>query len=225
MASSVTTPPRSGLFRDGFDLGRMLLEGRAFFALIAIIAVFSFLSPYYFSVSNFLIMSSHVAIYGILAIGMLLVILNGGIDLSVGSTLGLAGVVAGFLMQGVTLNALGVVLYPPCLGGRGACLRARCFCRVDQRHPDRALQGAGFRRDAWCHVCGARFCAVDDQWPDLQQSWRQGRVGQYRVRLAWLQSSCRHSDRRRRSRRPGADRQRGAQSLGLRALALFDRWQ
>ena len=113
MASSVTTPPRSGLFRDGFDLGRMLLEGRAFFALIAIIAVFSFLSPYYFSVSNFLIMSSHVAIYGILAIGMLLVILNGGIDLSVGSTLGLAGVVAGFLMQGVTLNALGVVLYPP----------------------------------------------------------------------------------------------------------------
>jgi erythritol transport system permease protein len=113
MASSVTTPPRSGLFRDGFDLGRLLLEGRAFFALIVIIVVFSFLSPYYFSVSNFLIMSSHVAIYGILAIGMLLVILNGGIDLSVGSTLGLAGVVAGFLMQGVTLNALGVVLYPP----------------------------------------------------------------------------------------------------------------
>ncbi len=113
MASSVTTPPRSGLFPDGFELGRLLLEGRAFFALIAIIVVFSFLSPYYFSVSNFLIMSSHVAIYGILAIGMLLVILNGGIDLSVGSTLGLAGVVAGFLMQGVTLNALGVVLYPP----------------------------------------------------------------------------------------------------------------
>ncbi|OBZ96789.1 sugar ABC transporter permease [Pararhizobium polonicum] len=113
MSSSVTTPPRSGLFGDGFDLGRLLLEGRAFFALIVIIVVFSILSPYYLSVSNFLIMSSHVAIYGILAVGMLLVILNGGIDLSVGSTLGLAGVVAGFLMQGVTLNALGVVLYPP----------------------------------------------------------------------------------------------------------------
>lgn len=36
-------------------------------------------------------MASHVAIFGILAIGMLLVILNGGIDLSVGSTLSLAG--------------------------------------------------------------------------------------------------------------------------------------
>lgn len=96
-----------------FSLVRMLLEGRAFFALIAIIAVFSFLSPNYLTVSNLLIMSSHVAIYGILAIGMLLVILNGGIDLSVGSILALAGVVAGALMQGVELPAFGVILYPP----------------------------------------------------------------------------------------------------------------
>ena len=80
------------------DIGRLLLEGRAFFALIAIIIFFSFMSPYYFTVNNFLIMSSHVAIFGLLALGMLLVILNGGIDLSVGSTLGLCGVFAGFLM-------------------------------------------------------------------------------------------------------------------------------
>ncbi|TDW33278.1 monosaccharide ABC transporter membrane protein (CUT2 family) [Rhizobium azibense] len=92
---------------------RLILEGRAFFALIVIIAVFSFLSPYYFTLNNFLIMASHVAIFGILAIGMLLVILNGGIDLSVGSTLGLAGCIAGFMMQGVTLNYFGVILYPP----------------------------------------------------------------------------------------------------------------
>lgn len=98
---------------DGFDLGKLLLEGRAFFALIVIVVVFSILSPYYFSLANFLTMASHVAIFGILAVGMLLVILNGGIDLSVGSTLGLSGVVAGYLMQGVTLDALGIVLYPP----------------------------------------------------------------------------------------------------------------
>ena len=86
-------------------LGGCCWKGRAYFALIAIIVVFSLLSPYYFTVSNFLTMSSHVALFGILAIGMLLVILNGGIDLSVGSTLGCPGVVAGFLMQGVTLKA------------------------------------------------------------------------------------------------------------------------
>lgn len=97
---------------EGFDIVRLLLEGRAFFALIVIVVVFSLLSPYYFSTSNFLTMASHVAIYGLLAIGMLVVILTGGIDLSVGSTLGLCGVVAGALMQGVTINAFGSVFYP-----------------------------------------------------------------------------------------------------------------
>ena len=62
-----------------FDLGELFLEGRAFLALIVIIIAFSLLSPNYFTASNFLIMASHVAIYGLLAIGMLLVVLNGGI--------------------------------------------------------------------------------------------------------------------------------------------------
>jgi len=97
----------------GLDFGKILLEGRAFFALIVIVIVFSLLSPNYLTVSNFLTMANHVAIYGLLSIGMLLVILNGGIDLSVGSVLALCGVVAGALMQGVVFSALGVALYPP----------------------------------------------------------------------------------------------------------------
>ncbi|WP_228515226.1 ABC transporter permease [Agreia pratensis] len=110
MTTTATGQRRPTLFKDGFDLGRLLLQGRAFFALIAIIVVFSVLSPNYFTVGNILTMSSHVAVYAILAIGMLLVILNGGIDLSVGSTLGFSGVIAGFLMQGVQIG--GVTLYP-----------------------------------------------------------------------------------------------------------------
>lgn len=96
-----------------FEIGRLLLEGRAFFALIAIIVVFSILSPAYFTIGNFLIMSSQVAVFGLLSIGMLLVILNGGIDLSVGSTLALTGVFAGFLMQGVEMKSLDVILFLP----------------------------------------------------------------------------------------------------------------
>ncbi|MCQ8277586.1 ABC transporter permease [Acetobacteraceae bacterium KSS8] len=109
MQNSKAGPVSGGL--GNIEIGRLLLEGRAFFALIVIIAVFSALSPNYFSLGNFLTMASHVAIFGILAVGMLLVILNGGIDLSVGSTLGLCGVVAGFLMQGVSLG--GYTFYPP----------------------------------------------------------------------------------------------------------------
>lgn len=94
------------------NLARVIIEGRAFLALLAVVIVFSVLSSNYLTLNNLLTMSSHVAVYALLAMGMLLVILNGGIDLSVGSTLGLSGMVAGFLMQGVTLRALGVVLYP-----------------------------------------------------------------------------------------------------------------
>ncbi|MCQ8239355.1 ABC transporter permease [Rhizosaccharibacter radicis] len=107
---NIKAGPVPGGLRN-IEIGRLLLEGRAFFALIVIVAVFSALSPNYFTLGNFLTMASHVAIFGILAVGMLLVILNGGIDLSVGSTLGLCGVVAGFLMQGVTVG--GYTLYPP----------------------------------------------------------------------------------------------------------------
>lgn len=113
---STTQPAAPGiltrLFPDGFDARAILLQGRAFFALIAIIIIFSILSPNYFNVDNLLQMSQHVAVYAILAIGMLLVILNGGIDLSVGATLGLSGVVAGYLMQGVKIPALGIAFYP-----------------------------------------------------------------------------------------------------------------
>lgn len=112
MSAATTTASAAGKKAD-FSLGRLLLEGRAFFALIAIIVVFSILSPNYLTVGNLLIMASHVAIYGILAIGMLLVILNGGIDLSVGSILALAGVSAGAMMQGLQIDAMGVILYPP----------------------------------------------------------------------------------------------------------------
>jgi erythritol transport system permease protein len=98
--------------RQRRSFAKLLLEGRAFLALILIIVVFSLLSPNYLTVENVLIMASHVAIYALLALGMLVVILNGGIDLSVGSTLGFSAVVAGYLLQGVPISILGITLYP-----------------------------------------------------------------------------------------------------------------
>jgi erythritol transport system permease protein len=103
---------RSAVFSGGLDLGKILLEGRAFLALIVIIIVFSVLSPNYLTSNNLLTMASHVAVYALLAVGMLMVILNGGIDLTVGSTLGLSGVMAGFFMQGLRIKSLGVAIFP-----------------------------------------------------------------------------------------------------------------
>lgn len=97
----------------GVGLLALLLKLRALIALGAVVAFFSVMAPNFLSASNFLIMFKHVAITAILAIGMTYVILTGGIDLSVGSIAGLAGMVAGALiLNGATLQPLGVVVYP-----------------------------------------------------------------------------------------------------------------
>jgi erythritol transport system permease protein len=107
--------PRKALTFRGkpVDIGSILLEGRAFIALIVLIIVFSLLSENFLTLSNLITMTRNVAVSAVLAIGMLFVILKGGIDLSVGSTLGLSGVVAGVMLQGVQIDLFGVVLYPP----------------------------------------------------------------------------------------------------------------
>lgn len=98
---------------DGFTFGKLLTEGRAFIALAVIIVVFASLSPNYLNLSNVIVMTRHVGLNALLAIGMLLVILTAGIDLSVGSTVGLSGVLAGFmLMQGIQIPGTQTVLYP-----------------------------------------------------------------------------------------------------------------
>jgi erythritol transport system permease protein len=85
---------------------------RAVLALVVLVVVFSLLSPSFLTSGNLVILSKHVALNALLAIGMTFVILTGGIDLSVGSVAGLAGMVAGALLhQGLVLRPLGVVVY------------------------------------------------------------------------------------------------------------------
>jgi erythritol transport system permease protein len=88
-----------------------LLRARAVFVLIALVILFSVLAPSFLTANNLAILSKHVAISAILAIGMTFVVLSGGIDLSVGSLAGLGGMVAGYLLtQGISIA--GVVHYP-----------------------------------------------------------------------------------------------------------------
>lgn len=94
------------------NINKLLVEGRALVALAIIIVVFSSLSPNFLQPDNLILMTRHVAMNAILAIGMLMVILNGGIDLSVGSTVGVTGVVAGYLLQGSAVPFSEMVAYP-----------------------------------------------------------------------------------------------------------------
>jgi ribose/xylose/arabinose/galactoside ABC-type transport system permease subunit len=63
-------------------------------ATLVQVAVFSVAAPGFLSVANAVNIALSIAIIGILAVGMTAIILTGGIDLSVGSVLALAGVSA-----------------------------------------------------------------------------------------------------------------------------------
>jgi erythritol transport system permease protein len=90
-----------------------VLQLRALIALGVLTLVLSVLSPEFLTTGNLSILIKHVAINAILAIGMTFVILSGGIDLSVGSIVGVCGMIAGLLLsRGLALPFLGVVVYP-----------------------------------------------------------------------------------------------------------------
>ncbi len=85
-----------------------MLRARAIFVLLRCWCSSPLLAPSFLTANNLAILSKHVAISAILAIGMTFVVLTGGIDLSVGSFAGLGGMVAGYLLtQGILYRRRG----------------------------------------------------------------------------------------------------------------------
>ncbi|MGD8167872.1 ABC transporter permease [Herbiconiux sp. P16] len=68
-------------------------------ALVVCCIVMTIVSDRFFTVSNIYNIASQSAVVGIAAVGATLIIITGGIDLSVGSALGLSGILAGLTMQ------------------------------------------------------------------------------------------------------------------------------
>ena len=119
METTSATPSSANVdFRQQAPIGtgasiRMLLFKLRAFIVLAIL--FSFLAVYsepFLKSGNLIILTNHVAKNAILGIGMTFVILTGGIDLSVGAIVGLAGMVAGMLInEGLILQVFGVTVY------------------------------------------------------------------------------------------------------------------
>ena len=91
-----TAPERKP--NTGARVAMLLLQGRTLIVLVVLIAVFSLISSDYLTQSNLILMTKHVSITALLAIGVTFVILTAGIDLSVGSIAGLAGMISGGLL-------------------------------------------------------------------------------------------------------------------------------
>ena len=70
-----------------------LMEQKSLIALLVLIAVVSTMSPNFFTVNNLFNILQQTSVNAIMAVGMTLVILTSGIDLSVGSVLAISGIV------------------------------------------------------------------------------------------------------------------------------------
>ena len=102
------------------DWGLTLDRYGIFLVFLAICVILSFLSPAFLTVRNALNVFRQVSITGIIGVGMTFVILTGGIDLSVGSLLALAGVLAAGLQirhgAGPFLMVVLPIVVVTCLG-------------------------------------------------------------------------------------------------------------
>lgn len=84
----------------------------AFGALILLFVVFSVASPYFRTFDNFIGILLATAVNGVLALGATFVIINAGIDLSVGTVMTLSAV-----MTGVFVTDMGLPIWVGILGG------------------------------------------------------------------------------------------------------------
>lgn len=97
--------------------GAIRLESLVVLLLLA--AVLSLASPYFLTISNILNILLATSVIGVLGFASTFVIAAAGIDLSVGSVLGFAGVVGALAVNGLDLPwPVGIVL----------CLAAGCLC-------------------------------------------------------------------------------------------------
>jgi ribose/xylose/arabinose/galactoside ABC-type transport system permease subunit len=113
MNDSVSTPATDGQAAQQrrsrkWQLVRLLLQGdrpyALYFAFAILLVVFSFASPWFLSIDNFLNIGRQTALVSIIAIGMTFVIIARQIDLSVGSALALSGMSAALAMAHIGDN-------------------------------------------------------------------------------------------------------------------------
>ena len=90
----------AGPSNSGFDAFSLLARFAPLIFLLLLMLVFSIMEPRFLSSVNLFNVMRQVSITGLLAIGMTFVILTAGIDLSIGSLLAFAGLVAAAVAKG-----------------------------------------------------------------------------------------------------------------------------
>lgn len=84
---------------QGLTAKRFIMEFATLFGLLLVILIFTIIKPKFLDVDNVFNILRQASINGLLALGMTFVVLTAGIDLSVGSILGAAGIFSALVAQ------------------------------------------------------------------------------------------------------------------------------
>ena len=96
---------RTAFLREPLPLLKKLFSGRDWtipgliLTLVALMVYFGAQSEFFWSVSNFLNIGRSISIRGIIAIGLTIVLISGGLDLSIAAVAAVAGMVAAMLID------------------------------------------------------------------------------------------------------------------------------
>lgn len=120
MPAQMNAGTKPGLWRKAqmFSEERIHVRLESLVVLIGLGVIMSFLSPYFLSVSNFLNILLATSTIGVLAIAATYVLGSGGLDLSLGSVMGLSGVVGAYAAVNLGLPSFFGVI--GCIGAGAA---------------------------------------------------------------------------------------------------------
>ena len=185
MSQTEAAPEPRALRRP--DAATLLGRAAPLLFLLVLMLIFSVLQPRFLSELNLFNVMRQISITGLIALGMTFVILTGGIDLSVGSVVALAGLVAGALNKGSSANSLSLddavaAGYPllvsvgaAALVGLGAGLiQGIAITTLDVPPFVVTLGGlSAFRGAALLYSGGGPISSFDDSY----RFWGQGKLG------------------------------------------------
>lgn len=104
--------PSEALKSPGIQLGLRLLRTGPAVILVALVIIMTFLNEYFLTVRNLQNLLTQTTMIATLALGQLLVIVVRGVDVSVGSVLGLTVVLSGLMMDsGIDNGPLHIVVF------------------------------------------------------------------------------------------------------------------
>ena len=145
--------------KELFSIREFLIKYNPLLILLGLIIISSILSPYFLTVQNTFNVLKQQVVYSLIAMGVMLTLMSGGIDLSVASTAGISGVIVPIVLTNWGMDGAGGFIF--------AILFAifhRLFDWCYKRFSDWRSEDAGIHNYVSYDDCWRRYRVYADKW-------------------------------------------------------------